>query len=446
MAQAEPRRGSGLLWTLAAAAVLLLVAYVTFGAALHIHPLDGDNLIAMSIADRASPRFLTDDFVTYVPGYRPLAYLTLWAQYQELGHGTVQLFAFNLLAAVAAALGAYAIVAIATGARLLALLPAAAVLLDDRTVFSQIWLGERQSTLACALGAAAFALALPALHGPLSRPRLAAIAVLILAASACKEYGIAFAAGVVVLALLGTRERRKALAAAAILPVVVYLVARAALAGISLAGYCETMGLPGKGTRNICYDDLGFADRLTQQGWNVVASFAGKFAAPLFDGAGAPLSGVPLSELLIPLAILALAAAGVWWRPRIGLALLAVIAANAVLNLALYRERNQLAGTLALYSAAGIGFVALARALASHTAGRVLTGAATCAIVAWLVVQATHRSDFIHETRATFASLDPCDALRTYPRDVDAGVTRMLKVRYRLPDADCAAKPRAPSG
>ena len=92
------------------------VAYVAYGAALHIHPLDGDNMIALSIADHATPRFLTDDFVTYVPGYRPLAYLTLWAQYQELGHGTVQLFAFNLLAAVAAALGAYAIVSIATGA------------------------------------------------------------------------------------------------------------------------------------------------------------------------------------------------------------------------------------------------------------------------------------------------------------------------------------------
>ena len=440
------RRAPGLLWSVAATVVLAAIAYVAYGAALHIHPLDGDNMIALSIADHAKPRFLTDDFVTYVPGYRPLAYLTLWAQYQQLGHGTVQLFAFNLAAVVAAALATYAIVVVASGARLLALLPATAVLLDERTVFSQIWLGERQSTLACAFGAAAFALALPALQGPLSRPRLAAIAVLVLAASSCKEYGIAFAAGVVVLALLGTRQRRMALAAAAIVPVVVYLVARAALAGISLAGYCETMGLPGKGTRNVCYDDLGFGERLTQQGWNVVATFAGTFVAPLFDGAGSPQSGVAFSKLVIPLATLALAIAGMWWRPRVVLALLAVIAVNSVMNLALYRTRNQLAGTLALYAAAGIGFVALARAVASRPGARVLTGAAAAAIVAWLVVQGVHRSDFVHETRTTFASLDPCDALHAYPHDVDARVTRLLKVRYGLPDPGCAAKPQASGG
>jgi hypothetical protein len=436
------RRATGLLWTIGVAVLLLVVAYVTYGAALDIHPLDGDNLIAISIADRPTPRFLTDDFVTYVPGYRPLAYLTLWAQYQALGDGTVQLFAFNLLAAVAAALATYAIAVVATGARLLALLPATAFLLDERAVFSQIWLGERQSTLACALGAAAFALAVPALQGPLSRPRLAAIAVLILAASSCKEYGIAFAAGIVVLALLGARERRYALAAAAIFPVVIYLVARAALADLSLAGYCETMGFPGKGTRAVCYDDLGVGERLAQQGWNVIATFAGTFVAPLFDGAGAPQSGVAVSKLLIPLATLALAAGGMWWRPRVVLALLAVIAVNAVLNLALYRGRNQLAGTLALYVAAGIGFVALARALAAHTAGRAVTAAATCAIAAWLVVQGARRSDFVHETRATFAAMNPCDALHTYPRDVDAGVTRTLKVRYGLPDPACTAKPK----
>jgi hypothetical protein len=265
------------------------------------------------------------------------------------------------------------------------------------------------------------------------------IALLLLSASASREFGLAFAAGVAVSAVLGNRERRVALLAAAAAPVAAFLLLRALLAGFSVTGYCETMGFPGERPRIVCYGDLDSAERARQFGWNALAGFLGTFLPPVIDPTGTPLplGQIPRGHLIVPAITLVLAAVGLRARPRVVLALLAVVVASAVLNFELFRARNQLAGALALDAAAGIGFVALVRVLAPRRAGRVLAGAAACAILVWLGTQASHRSDELATTRASFGASDPCDAMRAYPRDVDPSVTRMVIVRYGRRDAAC---------
>lgn len=420
---------------------LVMLGFAIYWPVLTYQPHDADNLIALSIAAASAPwHFLTDNFVSYLPGYRPFAYLTLWSQYHLLGYDVGQLFSFNVLALVASALGAYALVVVATGLRLIGIAAAALLLLDSRVLSAVYWLGERQSTLACALGALALAIAIRAgLLGRLERKTAVVIFVLVLLAAGSKEFGIAFAAGIMVTALLGRPEQRKTLLVASVTPVVVYLVVRAALAGLSLSDYCETMGFLNHPSEMVCYGDLDSRGMLGQQGWNMVATFLGTFFPSAFSGEGSLLvspsafgTTIPWSSLIVPAITLGFAAVCMLRRPRLGLVLLAVIVANGVLNLALYRQRNQLAGIVALDAAAGIGLAELALAYGRRVGAgwKMAFGVGATIAVVWAGSSAVRRNEDLTAVRDNVARLDPCMAAREYPRDITPAV--VVEVKQRL--------------
>ena len=231
----------------------------------------------------------------------------------------------------------------------------------------------------------------------------------------------------------------------AITPVAVYLGLRVALAGVSLSGFCETMGLFNRPSQTVCYADLSFIDRVKQQGWNVVATFFGTFFPDAFSAEGrfqATPSGLgtltPWSSLFVSSLMLLAAAVAAVRRPTLGVTLLVVIGANALLNLALYRQRNQLAGMIALDVATVIGLLDLVRfSQARRPIWRAALGLCLIAVAVSCFYAATQRNSELAAVRAQTLRLDPCESLRQYPRDIDASVVAKTKRARGMRNPDC---------
>jgi hypothetical protein len=394
---------------------------------------------------------LSGDFVTYLPGYRPLPYLELWVEQHVFGWQVARLFLGNLVLLWLATTAVYGL-AVAAGARWVAAVAAAALLflLDPRTLWSIMWIGERQSTLALALGGAALAIAL---RRDASGREPLVIFGLLVGASTSKEFGIAFAFGVVAVALLGPRAQRARLAAAGAGAFVVYLAARGVLAGFSLEGFCQTMGFPNEEPREVCYADVSASERREQHAWNAFATLVGVFFPGLFDGVGTPLfawnatgARVPLWPLLVPTAVAALVAYATVRRPREILPLLVVVAANAVLSVAVYRTRNQLAGVAAVSAAAAVGATMLLQAPWVRRCASLAPAAmpalalAALAVAAELAVSNRAAGVVARLNPAPDEAQEACAALAEYPRDISPDVVA------RVHGIDCPEpKPAAQS-
>lgn len=433
------------------ALTLAFLVLTAFGGALNIRPFELDNVVSLSWAHRSNPLdfFTTPVEWTYpetggtVPIYRPLAYLSIWAQEQTGGLQATQYFVANLGLWLAAVLALYALVFWFTRSRLIALLAAGVFAIDGRVLTALVWIGERQSAMACLFGL--LALVVVTRYGGTDRRSflLGGIALLLLFAALSKEYGLAFFLAAPLLAFTTRSRHWKAVAGASAGALGAYLVLRFGVAGGAAGSYCEDMGLFHR-DRRVCYDTLGFGARVEQHLYNVGASFLGTFFPQLFSGDGVWLRE-PLRNFVPPVFVSALAAVGAVRKPRAALPLLSLVAANAILSFMVYRTRNQVVGMAGLYAAAGVGLWSLAPLARERLRDWCVPVAAASLVVAlgWMTWHAAH-TDFalVGSYRNITDGLDPCESLRRYTRNVDRRVVVQIKTNYGLSNPSCAHVPQ----
>jgi hypothetical protein len=423
----------------------LTIAFLTltaWGGGIFVQPLELDNVVSLSFADRGNPFHFFTSAVTWtypdthgtVPIYRPLAYASIWFQEKAGGFHAPQYFILNLLIWIAAALALYAIVHAVTRSRLAALLAAVVFAIDDRVLTGIVWIGERQSTLAVMFGLAA--LGTVVLWGDTARRRALTLAVfaLLLLAALSKEYGLSFLVAVPVFAAFSRPRHWRWLTGAAAAALGGYLILRFGLAGGANGAYCEDMGYL-KHAHRVCYDSLSTGGALKQRLYNIGASLIGTVFPQFFNGIGV-LQRAPLRQFVVPVVVAALAAVGAVRKPRAALPLLSLVLVNGLLSFMLYRTRNQLVGMSGLYGAAAIGFWALRVRLRAYAVPATL--GAVALIVGWAAWHAT-RMDFpeVDGYRRLAAGIDPCVYLKQYPTNIRPSVVATLKRQYNLANPTC---------
>jgi hypothetical protein len=445
-------------WVVSALAALTALAVLpALGFPPSIEPYNHDNIWALSLG--AMP---VDSYFTHPPDgiYRPVAYLTLWAQYEIGGLDPSAYFAFNIALWIACGGVVYAL-----GYTLGRSWPAAGVaaglmLVDERALAAIVWIPERATTIACVMGGIALLLAYRLPRGGAGRTAaLAAIAALLLSAALSKEYGMAFAFATAAVGLVTRPHDRAGLVAVAMAVLTVYIAMRAvfpddaALAATSVASsgngaldICDSIGFLGHGER-VCYSELDLVDRLLRWGWNAGATLVATFLPPLFTSYGAlllpevvagPLGeaetypGFSISSLILPLLVSACAFVGLKRYPRAVLPLFVLIVANAALNFLLFRARNQAVGMVGLYAAAAVGLpvvaaYALARARAFVRRSQTLLGTraraalpvAMLALIGGAVIwRAVDFHDAVEGAKGSYGARDPCPILQRIEPDL----------------------------
>ena len=427
---------------------VLFAALTAYGTALFVLPFDLDNIVALSEGDRSQPFGFFRHAITWaysdtggsVPIYRPIGYVTIWAQEQAGGLGAEQYFAFNLALWLGCALALYALVHRLTRSRLAAAAAAAVLAVDSRALNELIWIAERQATLALLFGLLAVVAVVWWGDSP-RRGLLAATVLVLLSLSALsKEYGIAFFVAVPLLAGLYRPRHWRAVTLAAVGAVAVYVVFRFGLAGGATGAYCEDMGL-WKRRHRVCYDALGLGDKLEQYFYNVGATLVGTVFPQFFNDIGI-VRKPPAKELLEPLVVAGLAAVGAFRRPRAVLPLLSLVAGNAVLSFLVYRPRNQIIGMAGLYASAGVGLAVAAAFAAGRLQRRewrvAVPLAAAVLAFGWIGWHATHSTGReVESYRSYVEGLNPCRYLRDFPKNVHANIVFEIKRKYLLQDPNC---------
>ena len=450
-----------MLWHLGVVATLValtaLVVLPAAGLPPFPHPYNGDNIWALSLGADSIDSYFTDppDGI-----YRPVAYLTLWAQYQVGGLDPSPYFAVNIVLWIACGGVVYALGNTLGRSWLAAGVMAGLMLVDERGMTAIVWVPERANTIACVLGGIALLLAYRLPRDRIPRAAaLAGITVALLGALLSKEFGIAFAAATAAVGFVARPHDRAALAAVAMAALTVYVGMRglfpsdAALAGTGAADsshgaldLCDRIGFLGHG-ENVCYDDLGLFDRLLRWGWNAGAGLIATFLPPLFTDYGALLLpdvlAVPLGEteaypgfsigsLIVPLLVSVCAFVGLRRYRRTVTPLFVLIVANAALNFLFVRDRNLVVGMVGLYAAAAVGLPVVAeesrrraRAFATRAPSsgraRVRTALSLAAIAVVAVAIGWRATDFneaVAGAKGSYADRDPCPTLQRFERDI----------------------------
>ncbi len=445
-------RHLGAVGALSALTTLTLLPAVGFPP--YIRPYSADNIWALSLGADSIDSYFTDPPAGI---YRPLGYLTLWAQYHIGGLDPTAYFAVNIVLWIGCGCVVYALGYTVGRSQLAAAAAAGVMLIDDRGMTAIVWIPERATTLACVLGGIALLIAyrLPR-RGPSRAVAFAGVTALLLGAALSKEYGIAFVLAVATVGLVTRRGDREGLIAVALAALTVYVAMRGLLPGHAAhaatgaglgeaAERCEYLGFLGHG-EDVCYADLDIFDRLLHWGWNAGATLVATFLPPLFTGYGAlllpdalagPLGendaypGFSIPSLILPLLVSACALVGLRRHPRLVLPMFVLIVANAGLSVLLFRDRNQVVGMVGLYAAASAGlrvvaWESLARARAfvrcADSVGGVRARAAlplaSLAIVGGAIAfRAADFHDAVAGAKANYAGRDPCPTLRNLQVD-----------------------------
>lgn len=447
----------GALGTLTALTVLPAV-----GLPLFPQPYNPDNIWALRLGAEPIGSYFTDppDGI-----YRPLGYVTLWAQYHLGGLDPSAYFAVNIALWIGAGCVVYLLGYTLAGSQLAAGVAAALMLVDERGMTAIVWIPERATTIACVMGGVALLLAYRLPRGGTSRTAaLAGITALLLGAALSKEYGVTFAAATAAVGLVARPHDRAELAAVALGALTAYAAMRTLLPGdatLAAAGHagsshgaldgCEYIGFLGHG-ENVCYGELDVVDRLLRWGWNAGATLVATFLPPLFTGQGAlllpdvlagPLGeaetypGFSIRSLILPLFISACALVGLRRYPRAVLPLFVLIVANAALSFLLFRDRNQVVGMVGLYTAAAVGLPLVAsesltrargiaqrsQALARVRARAAVPLAAIALVAGAIGWRAADFHDAVAGAKSDYADRDPCPELR----GVRPGVAERLR-------------------
>jgi hypothetical protein len=414
--------------------ILLFLVLFTFWHAFDIRPLHGDNLSILSWAARSdATSFVRGNPLSY-PEWRPLAYLTVWAQYKVAGIRQMEsYFAFNIVVWLSCAYCFYAFVYQTSQSRLSALAAAAAMVSDERAVEAIKWITGRQTTLACLFGFSALLLACQSsLRGWIS-PRSGVIFVLLTAAALSKEYGLAFSGALAVWSFLGGSADRRKLAGVALAAVTTYSILRLAIVAGAGGNYCNEMGFFGD-VRNLCYHEVDASVRLAQHVYNVAATFVGILSPGFFASNGRV--NIDPAQLAVSLIWLLLAVVGWTKTPRLTRVMLLLICFNALLSYVVYRSRDQIIGMMGLYATAGVG-LGYAWSFIRPRMGPQWLPLAAAAFVFWLPLQQALvvRQLFEREVAAMLRQ-DPCASLAN-PARYDRQLVQQIKRQYGMSNPDC---------
>jgi hypothetical protein len=461
---------------IAVVSALSALAVALFWQIAQIPAFNKDNAFSLSFGPSVGPRHSLLSLVTEqyarLPAYRPVPVFTLWLQYELAGLNPESYFWVNIMLVVCMCVVLYALVYRMTGSWAAGGGSAFALLVDPKGFSAINTIVERQTTLACILGLLALLAALTSPPKARSGPIGVAIFVLLLLAALSKEYGLAFSAAVLVAALLNCSARSRPIVIATLGVVLAYAVLRWGVVGGTTGDYCEDMGYFDE-VRRVCFGHTRGAGavlltggaEVAQHGYNIGAAFVGTLLPFLFTGKGSLGGGVS-----IPLAVWSVLVTGLamvaWVRaPRSALPFLALIIANSLLSLALYRERNVVIAVAALYAAAALGAVEAAGWLRSRNVRVEQLGVAAGALglALWVGYQSLGRASDVrdlqqqrentlarivkHEQKKREITVDPCRYLDPsyafeHPGTVPIvpTVVRNLKVRYHLPDPSCVSQ------
>ncbi|MGE0394280.1 MAG: hypothetical protein AB7I25_08075 [Vicinamibacterales bacterium] len=424
------------------AAVLAVAVAIHWPALRHTRPFCCDNIAILEWADAARLGDALAGNAEFPLEWRPLPHLLMWTEYRVLGVTPVAPYVLTNLLIWAACVGlVFTLARRLTGSAAGAAVAAGFLVTARQTSSMSEFLMETQMSLACLFGLGAVALALRdrpvgpttaaapgATVGPGAGADVSAalaIGALLLAACLGKEYGLAFAAGLMVWALF---MHRRAVALAGAVAVAAYLMLRATM---TVSGFgCEEHAFFG-GYREVCLDRPGAA-AVTQVAYNAGVGLIHTVLPGIFADDG--LVGIAPLQLLQGACWLVFVALGLRRAPWVTLAV-AVLVANAALQAPLFRARNTIPGLVMVALLAGSGFTVLLARLRSRSwpvPARVLPAAVLAALAARGVVTSGNVSRAARHT----AIQDPCATLHQ-PYPVDAGFVRRLKQAYGLPDPDC---------
>jgi hypothetical protein len=407
-----------------AVAVLLITAGVAlYWPVFHLVPFEEDNVYALAwAASTPAARVLAVD-PFYYPEWRPLAYATVWIE-QRLGVPIAVHFAINLGLWIACAWLAYRIARQLADSAIAGGLAAALVLSDPRATWTLVAIIERQTSLACVFGLSAILLTLP-LERRLTGIRQAGLTALLTASILSKEYGAAFA---LTLAGYGVIRRRGDLLKPALAAAAGYVAIRLLVVGAIVQPYCEEMYLFGT-ARDVCIEVTQPAS-FPQLAYNAAATLVNLPLLGLLSGTGAPIFAE--SRLVTGVVLTALALVAVAKGPRTAWMLALTVAANALLSVMIYRDRNQLVGACAMAILAGLGWPIVMRMWPNRLA-RVAMAAALITLIA---VQAVLSRALVVERAALAGQIDPC-GLEIMERDFVPAYAARLKSAYRTNQAGC---------
>jgi hypothetical protein len=421
------------------AAAWAYLLYLLLGLALYkaifvIQPLDFDNLYILGLVhDRPLSDILRGDPWIF-PEWRPLAFFTVWVEYRLLQLAGVPVhFLVNLLLWTSCAWLVYRIVHQLTAHHGAAFLAGMFLYFDRRSSEALTWIVERQTLMACMFGLAAVLVKLRSSEDA-TRFTKPAIALLLLASALSKEYGVAFALAFVAHGVLTGRRRLVMPAMAAIGS---YALLRVVVAGGALATFCEDMGFFWSSAKHCLEPANPLA--LPQMVYNAGASALAATMSGLFNGEG-EISLVP-HRIGISLVFIALGVLGL----RRGDAVIRVAAllplTTGVMNLMLYRPRNQLIGVAGLAICAGAGMAVLrVREMPRwHPRLRAAAALLICLLLARKAYDARAR---VIEQVIDINGQEPCES-GVLERRIGQQITPLIKRHYGLPNPDCRATPAA---
>jgi hypothetical protein len=422
------------------APLLLLVglSLLTFGHLAELRPFDADSLKPLSWAARANGFDWIRGNPLLHPEWRPLAYLTIWTQYQMVGISNIgSYFIVNFVLWTLCATSIYGLVFLIARSHLGALLAALLFLVDRRVIDNHILvITGRQSTLACSLGMAAIIVTKLQVLENRGTLKGSIISGFLLAAALSKEPGLAFSFAVIVLAYFERNGKRRVLLTSALASIVTYFALRFIWAGGAIGNYCEDMGFFQE-VRNVCFNDLNWTARVQQSAYNATAMFLGTFLPGLFARMGelrVRPEAIVFSSIWLALALVA------WLKaPRATLPMLALILLAAVANFALYRSRNQIYGMMGLYTSFGVGVAFLLAWARQRRIVFVALVAIAPFFVNWTADSVRTIQRAVRGEVNSMRAKDPCIRMDS-PRSYEATLIVALKEKYQLSDPNCETR------
>jgi hypothetical protein len=425
MTKANTRRPRSLVSYLVLAAIALAIYLPVFG----IRPLDGDNLYALAWVNHASlPELLIGDAGIY-PEWRPLPYLTVWAE-SRAGLDAVPFhFLVNVALWACCAWLVWLIVLELSGAMLPAAVASLWLVADRRAIDSLSWIIERQTSMACAAGLAAILMIVRLRDRRPATGEAAAIGAALLASAFSKEYGLAFAAAVAFGAL---SQRRREILVVAVAAMVVYVIARFALAAGAFGAYCEDMGYF-TSIATTCVEPVAGIG-VSQMIYNAVATVVGTLVPGLLAPEG--MLQVDRWRALVSLAVLLVAAWGCYKGGPIVWMIALLPLLNGALNFMVYRDRNHVIGACAIAIAAGIGLAALQRLPRRGAVGALpaVTAVLVMVMLAARIAEARQVASAAYHEQTD--GVEPCES-EVRRRPFADPYVRLVKAHYGMANPTC---------
>lgn len=409
-------------------ALLSLACALVYWPTFELRPLSGDNIYILAWSDASPASALWGLDPRIYPEWRPLAFLSIWLEHRVVSLDLVTVhFAVNLLLWAACGTLVYLTVSTLTGSAGAGIAAALFLVTDTRAMYTQAWIIERQTSMACGFGLAALYVICRAGPGPLGRRAVIATALLLLASSLSKEYGLAFTAAMLTYAAW---QNRTDLAWASGVAAVAYAALRLS-AGGALGPYCEDMAYFDN-FRYTCLSPTS-VDTFLQVGYNMAAAGVGM----LFQGLLSEEGLLHPERLRVVIAALLLLPTlhGIVRGPAPLKVVALVVVFAAALNLMVYRDRNHLVGASAIAVAMGVGFAMADRLGRGRSA---LRYAAWGLLAVMLLFQATRtRTAVAREVENLLVGRDPCTSL-VMTRRFGPPFVAKVKRAYSMDNPACA--------